>query len=103
VESYYQTADLLLTSIVVAAAVGSVATVWAWTQSGVVWPWSKPKPRINGDDLARLTQAVEQLHEQLEDMQAELGSMHDRLEFTERRLERPRDEEEGEKQPPSTP
>jgi hypothetical protein len=92
VESYYLTADLLVTGIIVAAFFGSIATVWAWSQSGVVWPWSKQRPRMSSDDLARLTQAVEQLHDRLEDMQDELGSMHDRLEFTERLLERPQDD-----------
>ena len=102
-ESSYQTADLLLTSIIVAASVGSVATVWAWAQSGVVWPWSKSRRGIDGGDLASLTQAVEHLTDRLEDMQEELGSMHDRLEFTERLLERPREEKADTGERPPTP
>jgi hypothetical protein len=103
VEYYQQTADLLLTSIIVAACVGSVATVWAWAQSGVVWPWSKSRRAIDGGDLASITQAVERLTDRLEDMQEELGSMHDRLEFTERLLERPRDAKAGEREGPPAP
>ena len=102
-EISYQTADLLLTSIIVAAAVGSVATVWAWAQSGVVWPWSKSRGRTGGGDLASLTEAVERLTDRLEDMQEELGSMHDRLEFTERLLERPREEKADKRERPPAP
>ena len=99
-DSYYQTADLLVTGIIVAAFFGSIATAWAWAQGGVAWPWSKSTPRPDSNDLARLTETVERLADRLEDMQEELGSMHDRLEFTERLLERPRDDAAGESERP---
>jgi hypothetical protein len=88
-EGTYQTADLLVTGIIVAAFFGSIATMWAWTQSGVVWPWSRARPRIGSEDVAQLTEAVEELHARLEGVQEDLVSMHERLERTERLLARP--------------
>jgi len=86
VEGTYQTADLLVTGIIVAAFFGSIATMWAWTQGGVVWPWSKGRPRIGAGDFAQLTEAVEELHARLEGVHEDLVSMHERLERTERLL-----------------
>ena len=85
----FQSADLLVTGIIVAAFCGSIATMWAWTQGGVVWPWSKARPRIGSEDIAQLTEAVEELHARLEGVQQDLVSMHDRVERTERLLARP--------------
>ncbi|HSM15642.1 MAG TPA: hypothetical protein VK845_01425 [Gemmatimonadales bacterium] len=88
-EGSYQTADLLVTGIIVAAFLGSIATMWAWTQSGVVWPWTKARPRVGPEDLAQLTEAVEELHARLQGVQEDLSFMHDRLERTERLLAPP--------------
>lgn len=99
-EGYYQTADLLLTGIIIVAFFGSIATVWTWTQSGVVWPWSKARPRIGSEDITQLTEAVEELHARLEGIQEDLIPMHDRLERTERLLARPAHSEQSTPPPP---
>jgi len=83
---FYQAADLMVTGIIVAAFLGSIATVWAWTQSGVVWPWSKPRPRLSPHDVEQLTEALHELHARLEGVQDDLAALHDRVDRTERML-----------------
>ncbi len=54
-----------------------------------MWPWTKARPRVGPEDLAQLTEAVEELHARLEGVHEDLVSMHERLERAERLLARP--------------
>lgn len=76
----------IVESLIIAGGFVSALGILSWT-------WVKTRTMKYGSgDVAKLTESVTQLHERMDNLQEELGYVHERLDFAERVLTRVADD-----------